>query len=137
MMLTLIVAAALQAAAPAQSAAANEAAARQGLIAKGMSKAGVDTMVAVQKKHEATIRSIAQRGRTAEQGIAAALAKRPIDAEGFVTSNTARGEAVSALQRETIAITNEQMRALSPADRVVVATIAAQQTRPAGAAPKR
>ncbi len=50
--------------------------------------------------------------------------------EAFVAANTARGEASSALQREAVMVANEQMRALSPADRVVLSQIAVSASQP-------
>ena len=145
MMLTLIVAAALQAGAPAASTAPSatpEQRTRLALAARGMSQAGVDAMMAAEKKHAPALREIAQRGQTAQGNIRVALEKRPVDVEGFVAANSARAEAATALQREAVAVANEQMRALSPADRVVLAQLAvtppqpAQQRAPA-AKPKR
>ncbi|QKR99648.1 periplasmic heavy metal sensor [Sphingomonas sp. CL5.1] len=133
MMLGMIIAVALQAAAPAAPAGAQatpEQRTRLALAARGMSQAGIDAMIAAEKKHTATLRGIAERGQAAEQNLRAALAKRPVDVEAFVAANTARGEASSALQREAVMVANEQMRALSPADRVVLSQIAASPSQP-------
>jgi hypothetical protein len=127
MILTLIAATALQAAAPAATAQPTpEQRTRQALASRGMSQAGVDTMIDTEKKHGGTLRDIAQRGQAAQNNVRAALEKRPVDVEGFVAANTARAEASAALQREAITVANEQMRALSPADRVVLAQLATQ-----------
>jgi len=120
-MLGMILAVALQAAAPAAPAGAQatpEQRTRLALASRGMSQAG------------ASLRSIAERGQAAEQNLRAALAKRPVDVEAFVAANTARGEASSALQREAVMVANEQMRALSPADRVVLSQIAVSASQP-------
>ncbi|OJU16732.1 MULTISPECIES: hypothetical protein [unclassified Sphingomonas] len=145
-MFALIVATALQAAAPAAPAAtaapqqSAEQRTRAALASRGMSQAGIDMMIDTEKKHGPALREIAERGQAAQSNIQAALTKRPIDAEGFVAANTARGEAVAALQREAIAVANEQMRGLSPADRVVLAQLAtstpAKQAAPAAPAAK-
>ncbi|WP_298670647.1 hypothetical protein [uncultured Sphingomonas sp.] len=134
MMLTFIVAAALQAAAPAVPAATQatpEQRTRLALASRGMSQAGIDTMMAAEKKRATTLRDIAQRGQAAQVNIRAALEKRPVDVEGFVAANNARAEAASALQREAVAVANDQMRALSPADRIVLAQLAVTQPQPA------
>ena len=144
-MFALIVATALQAAAPAAPAAtaapqqSAEQRTRLALASRGMSQAGIDMMIDTEKKHGPALREIAERGQAAQGNIQAALQKRPIDAEGFVAAHSARGEAVAALQREAIAVANEQMRGLSPADRIVLAQLAtapARQAAPAAPAAK-
>ncbi len=144
-MFALIVATALQAVAPAAPAAtaapqqSAEQRTRLALASRGMSQAGIDMMIDTEKKHGPALREIAERGQAAQGNIQAALQKRPIDAEGFVAANSARGEAVAALQREAIAVANEQMRGLSPADRIVLAQLATtpvKQAAPAAPAAK-
>lgn len=139
-MLTLIIAAALQAAAPAAAPQATpEQRTRLALAARGMSQAGINTMIDTEKKHGPALRGIAERGQAAQNNIRAALEKRPVDAEGFVAANTARAEAASALQHEAVLVANEQMRALSPTDRVVLSQLAvnpAQQQHSPAAKPK-
>ena len=128
-MFALIVATALQAAAPAAPAAtaapqqSAEQRTRLALASRGMSQAGIDMMIDTEKKHGPALREIAERGQAAQGNIQAALQKRPIDAEGF----------------EAIAVANEQMRGLSPADRIVLAQLAtapARQAAPAAPAAK-
>lgn len=141
MMLTFILAATLQAAAPAAAPQATpEQRTRLALASRGMSQAGINTMIDTEKKHGAALRSIAERGQAAQNNIRAALDKRPVDAEGFIAANSARAEAASALQREAAEVANEQMRALSPADRAVLAQLAVsapQQQRTPATKPKR
>lgn len=135
MMLGLIVLMAAQAAAPAAAAKPSPAEqVRQALAAKGMSAAGIQSFFAVQAKHVPTLRGIIQRGAAAEAAIRASLAKRPVDVAAFATATNARAEAASALQREGAAVSIEQMRALSPADRNVLAQAVPQTP---AAAPKR
>ncbi|WEK43924.1 MAG: hypothetical protein P0Y64_03595 [Candidatus Sphingomonas colombiensis] len=133
-MLTFIIAAALQAGAPAATAtpqATSEQRTRLALASRGMSQAGVDAMMDAEKKHAPALREISQRGQTAQNNIRVALEKRPVDVEGFVAANTARAEAANALQREAVAVANEQMRALSPTDRAVLAELAVSAPQPA------
>jgi len=142
MMLGVILAIALQAAAPAAPAtqATPEQRTRLLLAARGMSQAGIETMIATEKKHTAALRAIGERGQAAQNNVRAALNKRPVDVEAFVAANNARSEALTAIQHEAIAVANEQMRALSPADRIVLAQLAAAAPQPGqdGAAkPKR
>ena len=117
-----------QAAAPAPN---PEQQVRQALAARGMSKGGIETMIAIQRRHAAPMRAIVQRGAAAEAAVRAALAGRPIDVAAFAAAVNNRTEAVAALQREAGAMAVEQMRAATPADRVVMA----QTTVPAAAPP--
>lgn len=130
MMLGMVILMAAQAAAPAAAKPNPAEQVRQALAAKGMSAAGIQSFFAVQAKHVPALRTIIQRGQTAEAGIRAALAKRPVDLNAFAAATNARAEAASALQREGAAVSIEQMRSLSPADRTVLAQMV-PQTPPA------
>lgn len=138
-MLALIMAVALQAAPAAAQQATPEQRSRLMLAARGMSARGIDAMVSIEQRHGPVLRQIAQRGQAAEVSVRQALAKRPIDAPGFIAANTARGEAAAALQREATTVANEQMRDLSPGDRIVLVEMSAARraNQQAGATPKR
>ncbi len=74
--------------------------ARKALAARGMSAAGIAASVAINHRHDPAIRATIQHGRAAEAALSAALAKRPIDVEGFAAAMTARANAAAGLQRE-------------------------------------
>ena len=127
MILTAIALLAAQAAAPAPN---PEQQARRARAARGMSGPGIVTTIAIQRRHTAPMRAILQRGAAAETAIRAALARRPVDVNAFVAAINTRTEAAAALQREAGGMAVEQMRAVTPADRIVLAQTAAPAAGP-------
>jgi predicted lipid-binding transport protein (Tim44 family) len=116
---------AVQSAAPASRpaanpAAANEAQARAALAKQGLSPAGVNTVVNTLKRRQPEGQALLNRVRQAAQGVQAAAARRPVDVNSLEAALGAQQTAVGALARAQQSILIEQLRGVSPADRVVL-----------------
>ena len=129
----MIAAFALMAQGAAPSVAAAEQQARQALASRGVSPAGITTIITIQRRHIAALGPLLQRGRAAEAGVRDALTRRPVDVDGFARSVAARTDAAIALQRDQGQAAIEEMRALSPADRIMLAGVMTTSPRPPAA----
>lgn len=118
----LLLLAATQSAAPqpTRPTVGNEAQARAALAKQGLSPAGVNTVINSVKRRQPESQALLNRLRQAAQGLQAAGARRPVDVNAIEAALKAQQAAVSALTTAQQALLIEQLRAVSPADRVVL-----------------
>lgn len=121
MIAAALIALAVQSAAPAaRSTTGNEAQARAALAKQGLSPAGVNTVINTVKRRQPEGQALLNRARQAAQGVQAAAVRRPVDVNALEAALTAQQAAVGALARAQQSILIEQLRGVSPADRVVL-----------------
>jgi len=112
---------AAQSAAPAaRPTVGNEAQARAALAKQGLSPAGVNTVINTVKRRQPEGQALLNRARQAAQAVQAAGARRPVDVNALEAALNAQQAAVAALARAQQSILIEQLRASSPADRVIL-----------------
>lgn len=131
-----MIAAALLLLMQAAPAVGNETQARQALARGGLSPAGVELVISSVKRRQPEVRQRLERLRQAARGVQGAAARRPVDVAAVDAALTAQRAAVAGLAQSEQSILVEQLRAASPADRVVLLRrFAAPSARPA--APRR
>jgi len=131
--LLLLVAAQSAAPQPARPTVGNEAQARAALAKQGLSPAGVNTGINSVKRRQPESQALLNRLRQAAQGLQAAAARRPVDVNAIEAALKGQQAAVSTLATAQQGLLIEQLRAVSPADRIVLLRGLASRPAPASA----